>query len=196
MSFTYTRDIPFENNNPSNDQPNMKTNTNSIDNLLQIDHVSFNQVTSGQHLHVTFPTSQSVPTLSTGATQIYPRQFGSGTTYLETYTSSLPSAGTQINGYLPFVKCMGKFTPVAGPYPQVLAPIADTLNVNIASITQDPGNTFTIQFSNALPYNTYFLFFDFPNINLGAGSVTKNTTDLVLVSSNFIIGTTYGFMVI
>jgi hypothetical protein len=50
MSFqTYNRDIPAAPNNPSNDQPPMKVNTNSIDNLLLIDHHSFNDTLGGYH---------------------------------------------------------------------------------------------------------------------------------------------------
>lgn len=48
-SYTYTNDIPFENNAPSVDQPNMKVNTNSIDSLIGEDHISFNTPNGGYH---------------------------------------------------------------------------------------------------------------------------------------------------
>lgn len=50
-NFTYTRDIPDGPHNPSVDQPDMKTNNNSIDDLIEIDHYSFNDATnfSGYH---------------------------------------------------------------------------------------------------------------------------------------------------
>lgn len=54
MSFTYLRDIPDGPNNPSNDQPNMKINTNSTDDILAVDHVSFNTANGGTHKQSTY----------------------------------------------------------------------------------------------------------------------------------------------
>jgi hypothetical protein len=54
MSFNYFPNIPFAQNNPSNDQPNMETNTNSISNLISVNHVGFNMTSSGQHLRCDF----------------------------------------------------------------------------------------------------------------------------------------------
>lgn len=197
MSFTYIRDIPFASHNPSTDQPNMQTNTNSIDNLLQVDHVSFNDVTnSGKHIHVTFPTSQADPTLLNNQSQIYPKSFGSTTTYLETYSSASTSGGSQINGYLPFVKAMCRFTGSAGPYPATLTnPIPDTLFINIASIVQTSGVSVTITFTTPLPYNTYYVFAEaYSSAGISIVNYTKNTTTLVLTLNP---GTaTYGIMVI
>lgn len=49
MNLTYTTGIPDTPNNPSNDQPNMKVNTNSINSLIQIDHHGFNDNLGGYH---------------------------------------------------------------------------------------------------------------------------------------------------
>ncbi len=49
MTFTYNDNIPDALNNPSQDQPKMKANTNSIDSLINVDHVSFNQANGGYH---------------------------------------------------------------------------------------------------------------------------------------------------
>lgn len=67
MSISYNLNIPASTHNPSNDQPNMLINTNAINQLIGIDHVSFNSSgidVSGQHLQVTFNdvTTQSTPT--------------------------------------------------------------------------------------------------------------------------------------
>ena len=61
-SFTYITGVPAADNDPSVDQPNMVTNTNSIPGLIAIDHVSFNASNGGTHLQVTF-SSDNVPTL-------------------------------------------------------------------------------------------------------------------------------------
>ena len=48
-NFPYNRDIPDGPNNPSVDQPDMKENTNSIDELINQDHISFEQNNGGFH---------------------------------------------------------------------------------------------------------------------------------------------------
>jgi len=52
MSISYNNGIPDAPNNPSNDQPLMKQNTDSIDQLIAIDHVSFNSSNGGFHKKV------------------------------------------------------------------------------------------------------------------------------------------------
>jgi hypothetical protein len=47
-NFNYNRDIPFATNDPAVDQPDMQTNTNSIDSLINVDHLSFNTATGSQ----------------------------------------------------------------------------------------------------------------------------------------------------
>jgi len=54
MTFTYNRDIPDGPNNPSQDQPKMKVNTNSTDDLINVDHVSFQQADGGNHRKSTY----------------------------------------------------------------------------------------------------------------------------------------------
>lgn len=57
---TYNLNIPDGPNNPSNDQPKMKTNANAVDTILAVDHVSFNtaggtpNAEGGTHKQVTF----------------------------------------------------------------------------------------------------------------------------------------------
>ncbi len=48
-NFDYNTDIPDGPNNPSNDQPLMKTNTNSIDGIIAVDHIGFQQNNGGFH---------------------------------------------------------------------------------------------------------------------------------------------------
>jgi hypothetical protein len=51
-NFIYKDNIPFPTNNPSTDQPDMLTNTNSIDSIIGIDHFSFNNTNGGTHQQV------------------------------------------------------------------------------------------------------------------------------------------------
>lgn len=60
MSFTYVQDIPFPTNSPSNDQPIMRTNTNSIYNIWEVDHFTFDESPQGTHKQITFST-ENVP---------------------------------------------------------------------------------------------------------------------------------------
>lgn len=54
MTIAYNLGIPNAPNNPSTDQPNMKTNNDNIPTYVAIDHVAFNTAGSGQHNQVTF----------------------------------------------------------------------------------------------------------------------------------------------
>ena len=47
--YAYKRSIPAQANNPSTDQPDMQTNTNSTDDIFNEDHFSFNQASGGLH---------------------------------------------------------------------------------------------------------------------------------------------------
>ncbi len=59
-TYSYNRDIPEANNDPSVDQPDMKINTNSIDDLINVDHVSFELPNGGLHRQVTLLNKTSV----------------------------------------------------------------------------------------------------------------------------------------
>lgn len=50
----YNRDIPDAPNNPSTDQPKMKQNTNAIDDLIAVDHLSFQATNFGTHKQTSF----------------------------------------------------------------------------------------------------------------------------------------------
>src|SRR6185312_13346579 len=69
-NFTYTTGIPATNNNPSTDQPNMLINTNSIDSLIQVDHVGFNTNGSGIHKQVRLG-NQAAPGIGDGNADLY-----------------------------------------------------------------------------------------------------------------------------
>jgi len=67
-NFTYTRDIPFATHNPSTDQPKMQVNNNSIDDIIEVDHYSFNDqnLLSGYHKIVDLVPQVAVPALPAG----------------------------------------------------------------------------------------------------------------------------------
>ena len=70
MSFTYNLNIPAANNNPSADQPNMRTNTNSINSILNVDHFTFSAGNAGRHKQVTL-TNEAAPGFTGGNGALY-----------------------------------------------------------------------------------------------------------------------------
>lgn len=70
MTFNYIRDIPLATNNPSTDQPNMKQDTNAIDNWSQVNHVGFNVGTAGQHTRIDFNANITSPSIASGAVAV------------------------------------------------------------------------------------------------------------------------------
>jgi hypothetical protein len=200
MTISYTTGIPDANHNPSIDQPNMMVNNDNIKSIIGIDHCTFDPANideiSGQHLHVTFPITQSDPALTQIQTQLYPKTFGSTTALLETYTSARMSNSAQINGYLPFVKCMFTFTTGTGPYPAALIQPTNTLTVNVASISQTSSTSVTVTFTTPLPYTTYRLFPSAESTaNWPFSLIAKNLTTIVF-SGGLITNKTFSYMVI
>lgn len=55
MTFTYNNAVPAAANNPSNDQPDMLTNTQSINSIIAVDHATFNTANGGTHTQVHLP---------------------------------------------------------------------------------------------------------------------------------------------
>lgn len=194
MTISYTTGIPAASHNPSTDQPNMKTNNDNIKTIIAVDHATFDTSNSGTHNHVTFTSAQSDPSLTASQNQIYPKTFGTATTYLETYSAFRASAGNQIIGYSPMVKCMGQFTTINGG--GAIAKIADTLYVNVATIVQAAAAV-TITFTTALPYATYAVFVT--KLTSGSptlGTITRATGTVIIgLSDNVSVGT-FCFMVI
>ncbi len=93
-NFTYTRGIPASSHNPSTDQSDMQVNNDSVDDLLLIDHYSFNNQAnfSGYHKKVSlvnnpgpFPTPGGVGSVL----------YGSNNDWVFT-TASLAGAGVQM----------------------------------------------------------------------------------------------------
>ena len=79
-NFTYTTGIPNGPNNPSNDQPIMQTNTNSINSIFKIDHFGFNNAAAqgGWHQQSTYPQVAAAPTTASGQLALYSKAGTSG----------------------------------------------------------------------------------------------------------------------
>jgi len=66
-NFTYTRDVPNPPNNPSVDVPKMKTNTNSADDIWDVDHYGFNDNLGGLHNKSSYTQRLVAPAIPAGA---------------------------------------------------------------------------------------------------------------------------------
>ncbi len=95
MTFTYTRDIPNAPNNPSQDQPDMKINTNSTDDLVAVDHTSFNVANGGQHKSIHFNQDASyVPVPPVSPPQLFTNTV-SGIPQIFYYSGTAPQSSDQ-----------------------------------------------------------------------------------------------------
>lgn len=199
--YTYDTDVPNPPNDPSIDAPSMLVNTQSIQSLIIQDHVDFNTLNSGTHSHISFATPQTVPAIPlVGANQIYPMNFGAGPSYSENYISSLYTTGMQINGYLPFVKCLAKFVLQTYSGSNINLPVpANTLTANVnttTGIVQTSATTVVVNFMTALPYPNYYVFLDYDDLNSSYFVTARTAATLTLSVNTGFIGKTVGFMVI
>jgi len=79
-NFIYTRDIPDAPNDPSADQSPMKTNTNSADSIIAVDHFSFNDNQGGYHNIIHQPVQLADPAIIASINQMYVKSVTPDTT--------------------------------------------------------------------------------------------------------------------
>lgn len=79
-SFPYITGIPAGPDNPSQDQPNMQTNTNSINSIIGVDHYTFQSSTNsdGWHKQSTYPFLTVAPTTTNVQGAVYTKDVGGG----------------------------------------------------------------------------------------------------------------------
>lgn len=80
MTISYNRDIPNATNSPSVDQPNMKINTNAIDQIISVDHVNFNQSAStpGGYHNIIHQIPFTTPGNIAGIGQLFSQNYNAG----------------------------------------------------------------------------------------------------------------------
>jgi hypothetical protein len=92
-NYAYNKDIPQSNHNPSQDQPKMKENTNSILNLIGEDHYTFGVANGGFHKQMRIPALTNTAALAA-------RISNSGTLWTQVNTSVGASTETNLH-YIP-----------------------------------------------------------------------------------------------
>ena len=99
-NFVYNRGIPNGPNNPSNDQPKMQINTNSSEDIWDVDHFGFNNNQGGYHDIIHQPPVLTDPTPITGIQQIYVKnETLNASTDTQLYSMSGLGGISQLTGY-------------------------------------------------------------------------------------------------
>ena len=102
---TYTLNIPDGPNNPSQDQPLMKANTNAIDALISSDHITFNNgVQTGYHNIIHQKNRTTNPPTVAGINQVYSKDYTPDATNGVTDTQLFTKTGLgnvfQVTGFV------------------------------------------------------------------------------------------------
>jgi hypothetical protein len=69
--FPFNTNVPATNDDPGDDQPIMKTNNNSLNGLLAVDHYSFNNGNGGFHQQVTLISQGSAVVPAAGTSGVF-----------------------------------------------------------------------------------------------------------------------------
>ena len=206
--FIYNKNIPNPPDNPAFDVTLMQENSQSINDLIAIEHQGFNTTTNvgGRHTTVTFAGgSQPTPTLAPTQIQTYPQVPiipSSSPNYLENFVSTTNSSGVQTNGYLPLIKCMVRFNGLGGD--GTIAPTPGYQIVNVQQMTgvyqiiqSNSGKTVTLNFATALLNAPYFVFPAFDSAITASTVITLNTSNIVFTKGTaFAPSFIFSFMVI
>ena len=106
----YNTNIPFASNSPSQDQPRMQENTNSLKSLIEIDHVGFGQTFGGYHNVIHQGPQVADPASIAGIGQTYTKTvsgdqqlfFESGAGIISQLTSAITPVSSVVGtSYLP-----------------------------------------------------------------------------------------------
>lgn len=170
---TYNLDIPNPPDNPSLDVPLMKTNTNSINTILAVDHIPFNTANGGTHKQVTF-ISENAAGPQTDPTSVLFTGPGTASTNADLFFRN------QDGTFRPnMVKAAGVFTTVA-----VTGAVAIDMGVNISSITYSSvTQSITINLTaGAVNGTTAMVFVDASSGTTPGWVLTANTLTLLIIT--------------
>lgn len=160
---SYYPTIPQPTDIPANSQPQILSNFGTLNTDFGVDHLTYTagvqpgMAVPGNHLKITLANVITDPTLLYPVSQIYSKSFGtSNNLNQELYFANTRQSHSQLNNLLPTVKVYGVVKYNGGTSWTLQS--TDTLQVNVASIATDV-NTVTINFTTALDYITYSVFF-------------------------------------
>lgn len=94
MSFSYDPTLPNPPNDPADDVDQMQINSQSISDLISVDHVGFNDPSGGTHDQVTF-SSNNTPATPTNPPVLFTKLDGASLAQLFFYTGDAAHSSTQ-----------------------------------------------------------------------------------------------------
>lgn len=167
MSISYNTGIPAASHNPSNDQPLMRDNTDAINSIWDIDHISFNSgagLNSGQHKQVTLNGENAAGAQTDPNSVLYT---GAGTA---SAVAQLFWRNQNSIYHISPIRAWGTFVPTA---------IVLTQTFNIASIVRNSAGSYTITMNTNVVTGTSYAVF----ISAGGGPITSPTTTYAITSA-------------
>ena len=192
--FTYTTTTPAANESPGTvSRPAMQQNFASINGLIAVEHIPFNNTTGGLHKQVTFlqPTSPSAPTNPT--TILYSGDGVAATNPPQIY--AINNSGT-----IPVscIKAFGNFSTAPPPIPP--APPVVTVNntYNVESIAYTTSLRYTVTLTSgcyvagASPLTPLVFIF----VNSGASATYSLTSDTLLINLSSALAGNISFMLV
>jgi hypothetical protein len=187
---TYNLGIPDENNNPSVDQPDMKINTDAVDEILLVDHYGFNLDNGGFHKKVTIPL-RNIPAAPVGPTELSYIYTDAGTD-----TGQSEAYFRNVNGIFPVsaLKAAGRFTTVSSSPPTL------TAEYNISTITgstSGTSNIYTVTLSTnaTIGASTAVLLATSSSASIGVGGTVTSNVATIRVSGS-VAGTSISFIIL
>lgn len=149
MTFSFYNTIPATPDNPSNDQPLMLINNQSIDSILAVDHIGFNSAGGGEHLQVTLnatPSYITTPVAPTGNDSIAYTAAGTASTAAQLlFVNS--NATVQLSAIRAWATCDS-----AGAF-------LGSQKINVASVVHSSTGTYAVTLSaNAVSSNQFAVF--------------------------------------
>lgn len=188
VNYTYTTDIPLSTNTPATDQPNMKTNTNSIKSIIGTDHLTFGTATGlqsdGWHTVIHSVPQGSDPAAIVGYGQVYTKTV-SGDQQLF-YESGGGVISQLTPGGVPSVAASGYTYLPGGIILQWGVYNANGGNFSSGSTTNSSSGESKITLPLAFPNN---LFFVGGNLLYTAGNLPSGTGTLNIRKSEINSGT-------
>ena len=196
---TYNPSIPNPNDLISDSQGQIFTNFGQLNTVFGIDHVTYNPViaASGMHQFVTIRTISADPIapnpklLTFQQSEIYTKSFGTAANRnTELYFAEARETSPTLINLIPTIKAAVKFVLTGAAGAQTLQ-TTNTLLHNVTSVTR-AGNVYTINFTNALDYSTYFVnIINYTNTATQATSITQGTTGVSFTDATTGAGSLY-----
>lgn len=171
MSFTYVSNLPAAANNPSNDQPNMQTNTNSIASLISVNHIGFNTATAGQHKQVDFPDVIAPATPTGTASVIFPKDGIADAAHAQLMFQN-PNATYPIS----LIKAYGNITGSTGAIVQ---------SINVASVLRNSTGLYTVTLNASVVSGTSYGLFGGYSSGIAVSGIQFSISSPTVFTVNF-----------